>query len=81
MSGLPTQDIEVPWGEMTPAELDVLSVPASPNTAAPALAIMASGVVVTEGIHTHTFLLDLLADGLTTFAERRDDAMKVVLEP
>ena len=48
---------------------------------APALALMANGAVTTEGIHTHTFPLDQFAEALATFVERRDGAMKVVLEP
>jgi L-iditol 2-dehydrogenase len=81
MNGLPTSTIEVPWGQMTLAELDILGVRANPNTAAPALALMASGAVTTDGIHTHTFPLDQFAEALATFVERRDGAMKVVLEP
>jgi Threonine dehydrogenase and related Zn-dependent dehydrogenases len=42
---------------------------------------MANGAVTTEGIHTHTFPLDQFAEALATFVERRDGAMKVVLEP
>jgi L-iditol 2-dehydrogenase len=81
MAGLPIQNIEVPWGPATLAELDILGVRANPNTSAPALALMANGAVSTEGIHTHTFPLDQFADALATFVERRDGAMKVVLEP
>jgi L-iditol 2-dehydrogenase len=81
MNGLPTQTIEVPWGPMTLAELDILGVRANPNTAAPALALMANGAVTTEGIHTHTFPLVQFGEALATFVERRDGAMKVVLEP
>jgi L-iditol 2-dehydrogenase len=81
MAGLPTETITVPWGPMTLAELDILGVRANPNTAAPALALMASGAVSTEGIHTHTFPLSEFGEALTTFVERRDGAMKVVLEP
>ena len=81
MAGLPTQTIEVPWGTMTLAELDVLGVRANPNTAAPALALMANGIVTTKGIHTHTFPLTQFGEALATFVERRDGAMKVVLEP
>ena len=81
MAGLPTDKITVPWGPMTLAELDVLGVRANPNTAAPALALMANGAVTTKGIHTHTFPLDQFGEALATFVERRDGAMKVVLEP
>ena len=81
MNGLPTSTIEVPWGPMTLAELDILGVRANPNTAGPALALMANGAVTTEGIHTHTFPLSEFGEALATFVERRDGAMKVVLEP
>lgn len=81
MAGLPTDAITVPWGPMTLAELDILGVRANPNTAAPALALMANGMVTTEGIHTHTFPLEQFSEALATFVERRDGAMKVVLEP
>jgi threonine dehydrogenase-like Zn-dependent dehydrogenase len=37
--------------------------------------------VTTEGIHTHTFALTDFAEALATFVERREGAMKVVLEP
>ncbi|HET6496572.1 MAG TPA: alcohol dehydrogenase catalytic domain-containing protein [Thermoleophilia bacterium] len=81
MAGLPTQNIEVPWGPMTLSELDILGVRANPNTVAPAVALMANGTVTTKGIHTHTFPLDQFGEALTTFVERREGAMKVVLEP
>jgi L-iditol 2-dehydrogenase len=81
MNGLPTANIEVPWGPMTLAELDILGVRANPNTAGPALALIASGAVTTKGIHTHTFPLEQFGEALATFVERRDGAMKVVLEP
>ena len=81
MAGLPTDKITIPWGPMTLAELDVLGVRANPNTAAPALALMANGAVTTKGIHTHTFPLDQFGEALATFVERRDGAMKVVIEP
>lgn len=81
MAGLPIESITVPWGPMTLAELDILGVRANPNTAAPALALMANGMVSTEGIHTHTFPLDQFAEALATFVQRRDGAMKVVIEP
>jgi L-iditol 2-dehydrogenase len=81
MNGLPTQPIEIPWGPITLAELDILGVRANPNTAAPALALMASGAIDTKPIHTHTFPLAKFAEALATFTERRDGAMKVVLEP
>ena len=64
---------------MTLAELDVLGVRANPKTTAPALAPMARGAVVTEGIHTYAFRLDEFADA--TFVERRGGSMKVALEP
>jgi L-iditol 2-dehydrogenase len=81
MAGLPVDKITIPWGQMTLAELDILGVRANPNTAAPALALMASGAVTTKGIHTHTFPLEKFGEALATFVERRDGAMKVVLEP
>ena len=81
MAGLPIEPMTVPWGPMTLAELDILGVRANPNTTAPALALMASGAVSTEGIHSHTFPLDQFADALATFVERREGAMKVVIEP
>ena len=64
MAGLPTDKITIPWGPMTLAELDVLGVRANPNTAAPALALMANGAVTTKGIHTHTFPLDQFGEAL-----------------
>jgi threonine dehydrogenase-like Zn-dependent dehydrogenase len=42
---------------------------------------MANGTVKTDGIHTHTFPLAQFGEALATFVERRDGAMKVVIEP
>ena len=81
MAGLPTDKITVPWGPMTLAELDILGVRADPNTVPAAVALMANGAVTTKGIHTHTLRLDQFDEALATFVERRDGAMKVVLEP
>jgi L-iditol 2-dehydrogenase len=81
MNGLPVEAIEIPWSKVVLDELDMLGVRANPNTSGPALALIANGAVEAARIITHTFPLSEFGEALGTFVERRDGAMKVVLEP
>ena len=46
-----------------------------------ALSLMSQGRITGKTLLTHTFSLDNLHDGIRTFVERIDGAMKVVIHP
>lgn len=81
MNGIPTEAVEIPWAKIVLDEIDMLGVRANPNTSVPALALMANGAVKVRPILTHTFPLSEFGLALDTFVQRRDGAMKVVLNP
>lgn len=81
MNGIPTEPVEIPWAKIVLDEIDMLGVRANPNTSVPALALIANGAVKVRPLVTHIFPLDEFAGALSTFVERRDGALKVVLHP
>lgn len=81
MNGIPTEPVEIPWAKIVLDEIDMLGVRANPNTSVPALALMANGAVTVRGVITHMFPLEEFGGALSTFVERRDGALKVVLHP
>jgi len=81
MNGIPTDPVEIPWATIVLSEIDMLGVRANPNTSVPALALMANGAVDVRNVITHSFGLEEFEGALSTFVERRDGALKVVLHP
>jgi len=81
MNGIPTEPVEIPWSKVVLEEFDMLGVRANPNTSNAALALIANGSVQVEPILTHAFPLEDFAEALTAFTERRDGALKVVVNP
>ena len=43
--------------------------------------LVADGRIRVNELHTHTFTLDEFQTALDTFNERRDGALKVIIEP
>ncbi|MHB0979449.1 MAG: zinc-dependent alcohol dehydrogenase [Thermoleophilia bacterium] len=81
MNGIPTEPVEIPWAKIVLDEIDMLGVRANPNTSVPALALIANGAVKVRPVMTHVFPLEEFAVALSTFVERRDGALKVILHP
>ena len=54
---------------------------ANPNVSAKLLAMMASGRIDVKDLITHRFPIDDFAKALDYFVNRRDGAMKVIVEP
>ncbi|GAB4243453.1 MAG: alcohol dehydrogenase catalytic domain-containing protein [Thermoleophilia bacterium] len=81
MNGIPTEPIEIPWSKIVLEEFDMLGVRANPNTSEAALGLIANGSVEAGPILTHTFPLEKFGEALATFVERRDGALKVVVNP
>jgi L-iditol 2-dehydrogenase len=81
MNGLTSEPIEIPWSKIVLDEIDMLGVRANPNTSERALALIANGTIKVGPILSHTFPLEEFATALATFVERRDGALKVVVNP
>jgi len=81
MVGIPTDRVEIPWSKIVLDQIDMVGVRSNPNTSTPALALIANGAVKVRPIVTHIFPLRDFGIALSTFVERRDGAMKVVLIP
>jgi (R,R)-butanediol dehydrogenase/meso-butanediol dehydrogenase/diacetyl reductase len=62
-------------------ELDIRGSQGHPGTFAPVLALIASGALPARQLITHRLPLDLMAEGMALLADRREDVMKVVIEP
>ena len=81
MVGIPTEPTVIPWAALTLGEIDLLGSRANPNVSEQALALMASGTIDVKSILTHSFPLAEFGEAVATFAEQRDGAMKVVVNP
>lgn len=81
--GVPPERVQepVPFKYLVHNEIAVFGVRANPNVSGRVLNLMASGALVVGDLVTHRFALADFATALATFVERRDHAMKVVLEP
>ncbi len=62
-------------------ELDIRGSQGHPGTFAPVLALIASGQLPARDLITHRLPLDRVAEGMALLADRREDVMKVVIEP
>jgi threonine dehydrogenase-like Zn-dependent dehydrogenase len=62
-------------------ELDIRGSQGHPGTFAPVLALIGSGELAARDLITHRLPLDRVAEGMALLADRREDVMKVVIEP
>jgi threonine dehydrogenase-like Zn-dependent dehydrogenase len=62
-------------------ELDIRGSQGHPGTFRPVLDLIASGELPARDLITHSLPLDRVADGFALLADRREDVMKVVIEP
>jgi L-iditol 2-dehydrogenase len=81
--GVPNEKVmeKLPFKYVCRNEIAIFGSKANPNVSDKVLALIASGQLVVKDLITHVFPLEEFAKALDTFVNRRDGAMKVVLEP
>lgn len=72
---------ELPFKYIVHNELAIFGSRADPNATWKIVQMVSSGQLVLEDLITHTFPLEEFEKALDTFVNRRDDAIKVVVEP
>lgn len=71
----------LPFGYTVSNEIAIFGSKANPNVSDKIIPLVESGQMVLKDLITHTFPLEDFAEALNTFVERRDGALKVVIEP
>lgn len=71
----------IPYKYVCRNEIAIFGVKANPNVAARILRMVAAGRINLKDLVTHVFPLERFGDALDTFVQRRDGAIKVVIEP
>jgi L-iditol 2-dehydrogenase len=81
--GIPPDKVitELPFKEIVLNEIAIFGSRANPNVSDKVLLLISSGQLVVKDLITHAFPLEEFAKGLDAFVNRRDGAMKVVIEP
>jgi len=72
---------ELPFKYIVHNEIAIFGSRADPNSSWNIVQMVASGQIVLKDLVTHTFPLEEFEIALDTFVNRRDDAIKVVVEP
>ncbi|MEM9348978.1 MAG: alcohol dehydrogenase catalytic domain-containing protein [Pseudomonadota bacterium] len=81
MIGIPHSDPSLPIKRMVLDEVELIGNRANPNTAEPAIAMMAEGRVDLTPLMSHRFPLSEFATALDVYEGRKDGAMKVAIKP
>ncbi len=81
--GVPAEAVmeKIPFKYLCRNEIAVFGSKANPNVSDKALSLIASGQLVVKDLISHVFPLEEFARALDTFVQRREGAMKVVIEP
>ncbi len=81
--GVPPSHVreELPFKYIVHNEILVTGVRANPNVSSKILSLIASGQLRVADLITHTFPLEQFAEALDVFVNRRQGAIKVVVEP
>ncbi len=81
--GVPPESVreKVPFKYLCRNEITVVGVKANPNVGSKVVSLIGSGRLVVKDLITHAFALERFAEALQTFENRRDGAIKVVIEP
>lgn len=81
--GVPEGQIDepIPFGYTVSNEIAVFGSKANPNVSGKIIPLIAQGQLQLKDLITHTFPLENFSEALDTFVQRRDGAMKVVIEP
>lgn len=81
MIGIPHSDPDLPIKRMVLDEVELVGNRANPNTAGPAIALLAEGRVDLKPLLSHKFPLSEFATALDIYEGRKDGAMKVAIKP
>ena len=79
--GIPVEDVALDFQELVLYEKEFVGVRATAGEMRHVLPLVADGRIRARDLITHRFPLDDFQDALTTFNERKDGAMKVIIEP
>ncbi len=79
--GIPVGGVDLNFQELVLYEKELVGVRASAGEMRHVLPLVADGRIRAKDLVTHRFSLDDFADALSTFNERKDGAMKVIVEP
>ena len=79
--GIPVERVDLDFQEFVLYEKELVGVRATAGEMRHVLPLVANGSIRAKELITHRFPLDEFADALATFNERREGAMKVIVEP
>ncbi|UCF95846.1 MAG: alcohol dehydrogenase catalytic domain-containing protein [Spirochaetaceae bacterium] len=81
--GVPPESVEekVPFKYVCRNEITIIGVKANPNASRKVISLIGSGKLEVKDVITHVFPLQEFSKALDTFENRREGAVKVVLEP
>jgi L-iditol 2-dehydrogenase len=81
--GVPSEKVteQIPFKYVCRNEIAIFGSKANPNVSDKVLSLIASGQLVVKDLITHVFPLEEFGKALDTFVNRREGAMKVVIEP
>jgi len=81
--GVPSEKImeKIPFKYVCRNEIAIFGSKATPNVSDKVLSLIASGQLVVKDLINHVFPLEEFGKALDTFVNRKDGAMKVVIEP
>jgi L-iditol 2-dehydrogenase len=81
--GVPSADVKeaVPFKQIVHDEILITGSRADPNTMWKAVAMIANGQLDVKDLITHQFSIDDYREALDTFINRKDGAVKVIIEP
>jgi L-iditol 2-dehydrogenase len=79
--GIPVSDVALSLQELVLFEKELVGCRATAGEMADVIPLVVDGRIRVRELHTHTFPLAEFAGALRTFNERRDGALKVIVEP
>ena len=81
--GVPTDSVVegLPFKYIVHNEIAIFGSRANPNVSRKIIQLMGAGQLKVRDLITHVFPLEQFGDALETFVQRRDGALKVVIEP
>jgi len=79
--GVPLEPCVLPLQRIVFEEMDLFGVRANPGTCAEVIPLIAEGKLDVDVVTTHTFPLKRFGEAYTTFTERLDGALKVLIQP
>jgi L-iditol 2-dehydrogenase len=79
--GIPVEGVALSLQELVLYEKELVGVRATAGGMPRVMPFVVDGRIRVKELHTHTFPLERFAEALETFAERRDGALKVIVEP